>query len=341
MNMKNHRSNPYRFVAALMLVAAGGCGAAQSSGAASSELPAVPPPPPDPPLQLLELIPISAAGAIVVDVGQVRQSRFHGQIMQVVRRFGRTNGWEAQLQLDLAQDVERLLLFGEHTGSQEPVDLARLFREQSFSSVGLVFERVVSAAPGQTQVCHHGDFNRAEVQVIERPNETCQVKRCGRYVSVHCVAPGAPPLVPQATATAPVQQELATLVGAEAAPAAAVVVGPALAGRTSCGGQTVQLAGWQRATVALQSGLELHAQVQTQESDAPQLEQCIRAGLQAAGRFPLLRTFGLADLFQRVEVSRQQGAQQASTVGLRWAVGESELELLLSLLGGAVGGVGQ
>lgn len=315
-----------RSVVVVALALAAGCGGARPEGA---EEPAPPPQPVVPrgaAVPLLDLLPAEASGAALVEVGRMRPSRTGRSLIELVRRVGASD-WEEAVGVDLANDVERLLLFVTPAEDGEPGDLSELLATARASTLGIVLE--LSEPPaGQEATCFEGPLSTAVPYALEGAASAMDARSCGPLVILRArgtaVAPepGSPAAAAIAAAAADVEAEALVLT---------IVAGPAMVDRATCDDRTLPLAGFQAATVELGDGVVLRGRYHAGSGeDAPALRSCVTDGLGGFAGVPLLSQLELDGLLSEGDVTLDP--ERPADVTLQAGFTDGELSLMMGVL---------
>jgi hypothetical protein len=297
--------------------------------------PAPPPPPPNPAVELFDLIPTQANVVLVVEVGALRRSN-HGQaLLGVVRRLAMSQAFERQSEIDLAADVERLVVFGEvdpERGSRG--DLANIMNRMSVRTGGMVAELGSTLANARGQ-CHQEDLAGVQLEPIEGPMENTAVGRCGQFVIASCCVTEPAGLSRQSSAAA---RALALapgpLPGADRV--AAAVWGPGALSRASCEPSVIELTGWQTAVADFGQGVTVRGRIHAASpNDAPALRECVEGGVAEIAGYPILQQLGVGGLFSAVEVTQDPADDKDVLIVIPLDAQQTEFVMsLVELIGG-------
>lgn len=321
-------------IALILVLSSIGChGPAEPTTPPPPEPP--PPAPPSPQVELLELIPSQSSLVFLVDIASLRQTNYGDALIVAVRTLAETSEWEQLAEVDLSNDVERMIFFArvdESTGASG--DLTRIMNRISASSTGFVLELSENSMQTPTS-CSRSDLDETQMAPVDGPREHSFLARCGRFVFVSCCEEQPLRLTFHDSAAARALQRIsAPENGAQRI--ASVVYGPDALNHATCSSTRVGLTGWQSATADIGEGLTVSGRIHAATpSEAPVLEECIEDGLAEISSFPLLRQFGLGGLLSTVEISRDPADDKDVLISAPLDAGQTEfLMSLVNLLGG-------
>lgn len=328
-------TRPTSRAAFVLIVALASCrGAGEPTTPPQPVAPA--PPPPDPVVELLDLIPPQTSIALLVEVGALRRSSHGPALINLVRRLAETRAFEQQAEIDLATNVERLLVFGEvdpELGSRG--DLANLTRRIMVRSGGMVFELSPTLASSQN-LCRQSDLAYVQMRPVQGPMEHLAVGRCGQLVLTSCCTPEPARLSRQVSAAARALDR-APAPTADFERVASVVWGPEALNRASCEQSVIPLTGWQSAVADFGRGVSVRGRLHAASpTDAPALRQCVEDGITEIANVPMLQQLGIGGLLSSFEVT--QDPADAKDVLVAIPLDEQQTEFVMSLVDLMVGG---
>jgi hypothetical protein len=296
----------------------------------------VPTPPPDPVVELTDLIPPQASVALLVEVGALRRSNHGPALIGLVRRLAETQAFEQQAEIDLASNVERLLIFSEvdpERGARG--DLADITNRIMVRSGGMVLELAPTLSSSQS-LCRQSDLAGVQMRPVQGPMENMAVGRCGQLVLTSCCTPEPARLSRQSSPAArALERAPEPVAGAERV--AAVVMGPDALNRASCERSVVPLTGWHSAVADFGAGVTVRGRLHAASpNDAPALRQCVEDGISEVVSLPLVQQFGIGGLFSSLEVTQDPADEKDVLVTI--PLDEQQTEFIMSLVDLVAGG---
>jgi hypothetical protein len=296
--------------------------------AVADQAPPPPSPPPSPVVDLLDLVPPESSSALVIDVAAAR-GREHGPgIVAALLRLAALQGLAQALEIDLATDVDRILITGRTDPAVGAGDLRRLLVNRSVDNMEVVFE--LSPTSGQARgECREADLAEVALVPFEGPRPHGRVGRCGAFVMTSCCVeqPAQPArrssAVGRALRRSPAPPDGASRVGA-------IVVGPDVLRRATCEEGEIELTGWHVAVADVGEGLTIRGWLHAATPQAaPALRACVLDGVAQVGASPVLSQLGVADLLAGVTVEQSPDDDKDVVVTAPLSAAQSSFLLLL------------
>jgi hypothetical protein len=318
------------YAALILVIALSSCRSGGGPTTPPEPVAPAPQPPPDPVVELLDLIPPQASIALVVEVGALRRSSHGPALIGLVRRLAETQAFEQQAEIDLATNVERLLIFGEVDPDQGGRgDLANITSRITVRSGGMVLE-LASTLSSSQNLCRQSDLAGVQMRPVQGPMENMAVGRCGQLVLTSCCTPEPARLSRQSSPAARAfERAPGPVAGAERV--AAIVWGPDALNHASCEGSVIPLTGWQSAVADFGSGVTVRGRIHAASpNEAPALRQCVEDGITEIASYPLLQQFGIGGLLSALEVTQDPADEKDVLLAL--PLDEQQTEFVMSLV---------
>ncbi len=327
--MKGIHDSKELMLASILCYALAGC-AGQAADQGEETTPDVVTPPPatdQEPVELVDLIPEEASGAVVLHVGRLRTSFRGPALIEVLRRVG-GEVWERALDINLATNVRLAVIYSLPQPEGEPGDLSGVIDHARNGLHGLLIE-LEEPPPEGSRDCFPNQLAEDAPQLLPSPIPGVLRRDCGRMIISRRE-------YPEVTVNAAEGSSASRAISSvlENGPQGLVLmlaVGPGMANRATCEGHEAPITGWQIGMIDMSEGLALRGRYHAASpDDVPHLEACVADGLGGLGGVPLFRQLELGDMLADGRVSAD--ADHPGDVSLNVVFSFEQLETFMGLL---------
>ena len=278
------------------------------------------------PLSLLDVVPVEASGAVLLEVGHLRSSFRGPELIEILRRVG-GEVWEQALGIYLATDVRRAVVYSLPRPDGGPGDLSDVVTAARDGLHGLLVE-LEELPEGVAGECTAEMLASSAPRPLDAPIPGVLEQSCGRLRLLRRET--LPEVTVDLAERSPAGVTLATAAESEGV-VLVLAIGPAMTDHAACDGHEARLAGWQAASIDLSLGLALRGRYHAAAvEDIEGLEACVADGLGGLGGVPLFQQLELGDLLADGRVARDPG--RPGEVVLDVSFSFDQLESFLGLL---------